>query len=301
MKEFVSLLTDCLNQYNSCASCDSSNCAPGFYCLANGCAKGRCDRCLNHIQWDSSPKFHYECTKITFHYVLRFFNRFASEIAYTIYSLKEDYIQPKSNLNVVSLGCGPGSEVYGIILALMSKAPHVVLNYQGFDLNDTWDTVQQMSKKALAATPHIINFHNLNMFGAYTGFPNGDCDMLILNYLLSDAQKYYTDAGKMKFLEDIAQFVFQNNVKSILFNDNSYYGKGGLDTGVGLMFWLIKEIKKWQLQPQVYFRCFPSDKYIPSLAWKKYTSENLLFPKIQGNNFDTNIDCCKSKQILVVL
>lgn len=123
--------------------------------------------------------------------------------------------------------------------------------------------------------------------------------MLVLNYLLSDAQKYYTDAGKVKFLEDIAQFVFKNNVRNILFNDNSYYGKGGLDTGVGMMLQLIKELRKWQLQPKVTLRCFPSDSYVPSTMWKAYKDERLLFSPIAGNTFDTNINRCKSKQILV--
>lgn len=299
MKEFTNLLADCLNQYNNCYPCDSNSCGLGFYCMSNNCVKGRCDSCLNHIQWNPSPTFHYSCPKITYHYVLRFFNRFASEIAYITYSLRDEYLKTKSELNIVSLGCGPGSEIYGFALALMTKAPHVVLNYQGFDLNDTWETVQQMSKKALATTPHSIAFHNLNMFGAYTGFPNGECDMLILNYLLSDAQKYYTDAGKIKFIEDIAQFVFQNNVKSILFNDNSYYGKGGLDTGVGMMFRLIKELKRWQLQPKVILRHFPSDGFVPSTIWKPYKDEMLLFPPLAGNTFDKNINYCKSKQILV--
>lgn len=300
MKEFVDLLTTCLNQYNNCEPCDKNTCAPNFYCLANNCAKGRCDRCLNHIQWDSSPNFHYSCPKITYHYLLRFFNRFASEIAYVTLSLRDDYLQTKQSLNVVSLGCGPGSEVYGLVWALRSKAPHIVLNYQGFDLNTIWDTVQNISKTVLACTPHHIDFYNLNMFGAYTGFPRGDCDMLILNYLLSDAQKYYTDVGKVKFLGDIAHFVFQNNVKSILFNDSSYYGKGGLDTGVGMMFYLIKELRKWQLNPQVVLRCFPSDGYIPSYNWVKYGDEKLLFPQLPQNTFNTNITCCKSKQVLVI-
>lgn len=301
MQEFTQLLTDCLNQHGNCGACKGGKCQNSFYCMGNNYPVGKCDGCLNHIQWNTSPLFHYSCEKITYHYVLRFFNRFASEIAYVVLSLRDDYLQAKTSLNVVSLGCGPGSEVYGFIEALRNKAPHIVLNYQGFDLNSTWDKVQQMSRSVLARTPHRIDFYNLNMFGAYIGFQGGNCDMLVLNYLLSDAQKYYTDANKIKFLEDIAKFVFQNNVKSILFNDNSYYGKAGLDTGVGMMFRLIKELRKWQLQPKVVLRYFPSDKFIPSAMWKAYSDERLLFGSIAGNTFDTNINRCKSKQILVTL
>lgn len=75
---------------------------------------GDCSRCLNQIQY-GQPNFTYSCTKITYQYVLRFFNRFASEICYAmcLYNYKNI-----SRINVVSLGCGPGSEVYGIIKAL---------------------------------------------------------------------------------------------------------------------------------------------------------------------------------------
>lgn len=301
MKEYCDLLTECLERYNGCAPCDGNSCTPSFYCIAHNCNKGKCDRCLNHIQWDSSPTFHYSCKRITYHYVLRFFNRFASEIAYIVGSLKDDYLRDRKSLNVVSLGCGPGSEVYGFIHALRLKAPHIVMNYQGYDLNSVWSDVQQISKRVLSSTQHQVEFFNLNMFGAYSGFREGACDMLVLNYLLSDALKYYTDQTKERFVEDIAQFVFENDVKNILFNDSSYYGSGGLDTGVGMMQKLIKSLGKHKLSTRVYYRCFPSDGFIPSTSWKAYPKEDLLFPVVDGNTFSMNITRCKSKQILVTI
>ncbi len=300
MQELTQLFTECLYQYNKCEVCDGNSCKQGFYCVANNCTKGKCDKCLNHIQWNPSPQFHYSCEKITYHYVLRFFNRFASEIAYAVCTLNGAYLNGKRCLNVVSLGCGPGSEVYGFIYALRSKAPHIVLNYQGYDMNSIWASVQQKSLNALAGTPHNIGFNNMNMFAAYSGFQEGGCDMLLLNYLLSDAQKYYTNTGKVQFLKEIARFVYMNGIKNIFFNDNAYYGTSGrLDSGVMMMCQLIKELKALRMQVKISWRYFPTINYVVGGKWIPYKHYNLLFQPLAGNMFDKNVKCCKSRQIIV--
>lgn len=298
MQELTTLFQECINRYGSCLPCDRDSCKLGFYCTAHNCSLGICDSCMNHIQRAASPDFHYACAKITYHYVLRFFNRFSSEIAYIMNSAKSSYLQGKTQLNVVSLGCGPGSEVYGFIKSLRLKAPQIVLNYKGYDLNTVWSDVQQLSVGALSQTPHRIEFYNMNMFGAFTGFDKGEVDILVLNYLLSDSQKYYNDTDKLKFINEIVHFIIENNVSNILFNDMCFYGKGGLDSGVGMMLRLIRELKKTN-SVSLLFRCFPSDGYIPSSTWKTYTQESLLFHRLPDNTFDVNITCCRSKQILV--
>ncbi len=300
MKELTDLFLLCLKEYNNCQPCDDTTCQCGFYCTVSKCDKGFCSDCIRHIQRSQSPKFHYSCPKITYHYVLRFFNRFASEIAYIFSSLRTDYLQAKTKLNVVSLGCGPGSEIYGIIKGLSIKAPHIVLDYQGFDLSGVWYDVQQISKHVLSQTSHRVAFYNLNMFGAFNGFDDEEVDMLVLNYLLSDSLKYYNDHDKLKFINEIVQFVIDNNIKNILFNDIGYYGNGGLDSGVGMMLCMIKELKSY-FKVKTIYRCFLSDKYIPNSAWESYKEENLLFKSLPENTLDTNINCCKSKQILVHL
>lgn len=299
MKELSNLFLECLVRHQNSGPCDNNSCKLAFYCTANNCEKGKCDKCLNHIQRASSPNFHYSCKKITYQYVLRFFNRFASEIAYIVNSIKPEYLEGKTFLNVVSLGCGPGSEVYGFIKALRQKAPQIILNYKGFDLAVVWQDVQELSKAALSQTPHKINFFNQNMFGAFEGFDEGCVDMLVMNYLLSDSQKYYNDTDKIKFIDEITKFVLDYNVNNLLFNDMGYYGRGGLDSGVGIMLRLISSLKKIGLELTISFRCFPSDNFIPSTTWKKYQQEGLIFQPLKGNTFDANIDRCKSKQILV--
>lgn len=301
MQELLSLLEECLNRYryDSCQACDSGSCKLGLYCAEHNCIEGNCESCMNHIQRAVSPDFHYSCERITYHYVLRFFNRFASEIAYIMDSTVPGYLQGKTRLNVVSLGCGPGSEVYGFIKSLREKSPEIVLHYKGYDLNNVWDSVQKMSTSTLSQTPHVIEFYNVDMFKSFTRFDGGEVDFLVLNYILSDYQKYHNNNDdKSKFINEIVHFIIENKVSNIIFNDMCYYGEGGLDSGVGMMLCLIKELAKIKSISST-FRYFPSDGYVPNLTWKKNKQEALLFESLQDNTLDVNIDKCKSKQILV--
>jgi len=91
-----------------------------------------------------------------------------------------------------------------------------------------------------------------------------------------------------------------NNVRNILFNDSSYYGsKGCMDSGVQLMLRLIEELKKWQVNVNALYRCFPYDAKRGAEHWRSYSKNGLLFPLLPNNNLDKNVRYCNSKQILV--
>ena len=133
MQEFINLQKECLAQINAMPS-DGCACSINHYCQQHGCNKGDCSECLHHIQ-RGCPSFHYCCERITYCYVLRFFNRFASEITHFINRYNFSRI---TSLNVVSLGCGPGSELYGIIKSLRSRQYRTQINYKGYDMNNIW-------------------------------------------------------------------------------------------------------------------------------------------------------------------
>ena len=241
MKEFLDFLSECQTQYNSCASC-INNCPNNHYCKANEGQMSICNQCIFHILWAKHPSFSYGCPKITYHYALRFFNRFSSEIAYAMAKYRFGEIK---KYNVVSLGCGPGSEVYGFVRVLKVRKLPIVLDYQGYDQNKIWKNVQDISKDKLSQSGHHIEFYCNDMFNDFVGFNGEGVDLLVMNYLLSDVQKFSNNVGQMEqFLSSVAFFVIMNNVRNILFNDNSYYGnKGKMDSGVQLMIRLIEEIK----------------------------------------------------------
>ena len=302
MQEFTELLQDCLALYNG-EKCDAQSCKLGLFCRGSGCDVGVCNSCMIHIQRHPSPKFPYSCKRITYHYVLRFFNRFASEIYYAMSRYKKEKLNTITNLNVVSLGCGPGSEVYGLIKAIRTRAPHIHMNYQGYDKNEIWEGVQQLSKAKLAQSGHSVEFYNKNLFLEFEGFQDNHIDLLVLNYLLSDCQKFYTtDLDRKKFIDELAFFVVFNNVRNILFNDNSFIGYiGKIDSGVKMMGLLIKSIRKWQQKVLLMGCYFSSDNYVPTTNWKCQPNGSLVFSGISGHNLDDGIRRCQSKQILAYI
>jgi hypothetical protein len=297
MVELINLQHQCL-EFLQLNSDHCQGCPINYYCTSVGCKEGDCSSCLHQIQF-GQPLFSYSCTKITYLYVLRFFNRFASEICNAICRYK---FKNPERVNVVSLGCGPGSEIYGIIKAFRILNLNAKLYYEGHDLLNVWEPVQALCKKSLAQTQHDIDFHNTNLFADFHGFDNNEINILILNYLLSHAAKFYSDRGKRLFVNDIYDFIIQNNVRNILFNDINYYGYyNKLDSGVQLVKLLISLFDNNNVNYKVLYLCFPYDPYRGNEGWFFYSNNDLKFMNHNNNAYMKNVDYCNSKQILIHL
>lgn len=295
MVELLILQQHCLRLLQTHPEC-SQTCALNHYCTSVGCKAGECSSCLFQIQ-HGNPKFHYSCKKITYHYTLRFFNRFASEITHLLCFF--DY-KKLTDLNVVSLGCGPGSEIYGIIKTLSLKGRNTTLHYEGHDLNNYWETVQALSKQCLSQLSHKIQFYTTNLFADFHGFESNIIHILMFNYLLSDAAQFMTDIQKHSFIEDIANFIIENNVLNVLFNDINYYGYANkLDSGTQLMKLLIEKLKQRNKKLEIGYYCFIGDKYRGDERWKWHRNNNNLFLTLNGNSYMNNVEKCNSKQIFI--
>lgn len=295
MKEFDDFIKECHKRFTNCSIC-TNNCPIGHYCTK--CLRTECDctSCMKCIQFNGSL-FTYNCRKITFHYVLQFFNRFASEISYALRIWKSDKTK---TISIASLGCGPGSEVFGIIDAFRDVAPNFTIFYQGYDMNDVWKEVQDLCINTFSQTPHKIEFFTVDMFAGWQG--QDTVDVLVMNYLLSDAVKFQTYGQRMQFIIDISDFIIDKKVKFIIFNDINYYGHDNqLDSGVQMMRMLIKKMKNRTKKDYRIYRCFLGDSFSGSIKWNMYQSNSLIFPLSSEN---TVVGCnhyCKSKQILLIL
>ena len=299
MEEFKNLQNQCLTMLQSHESCGQS-CHNDFFCKKNGCEECDCSRCLNQIQWGNPPKFTYSCERITYQYALRFFNRFASEICHAFYRFSYNNV---SDINVLSLGCGPGSEIYGILRALQIKKSNAVLHYKGYDLSSIWEKFQQISKECLVDKKHEINFYTADLFNDYYGFENDRNVLLLLNYLLSHCSKFLKTAQeKEEFIDKLMDFVLQNRIRYILFNDNCYYGVfHKLDSGYQLLNLLIQKLRAKGCVLEAHYRLFANDSHYGLEGWKCHASNELLFQDIDANSYTLNIDYCKSKQVLIHL
>lgn len=270
MQEMLNLYTECHTKWLNYPPC-GNNCPENHYCQRFGCLEGDCNQCLAAIQWYGTIRA-YPCKKITYYYVMRFFNRFASEIEYVIQRIQFGQME---KINVVSLGCGPGSEVYGIVHGLRFHNLPLRIDYQGYDLNPIWGDVQQMSINHLRNMGHGIRFFNTNMFTSFQPFAEQRIDILVMNYLLSDY------------------------VKNVLFNDISLYGHHGqLDTGVQIMEYIMSRLREigYTLRGSRFY--FPNDSFVPyDNRWRQHDSGNLMFTPMPNNPANEGINCCKSKQV----
>lgn len=297
MQELLSLQQFCLQKIANFESC-GINCLIEHYCTRTNCEEGDCMNCLYQIQ-HGNPSFHYSCAHITYYYVLRFFNRFSSEIAYLFNSID---ISDKQEINVVSLGCGPGSEIYGLIKSLQIRNLNVKINYEGHDLVSYWEPIQQKSIECLSNLRHDIHFYTTNLFEDFHGFANSQVDFLVLNYLLSDAALFMTNQQKHNFVTEIADFIVNANVKTILFNDIRLYGDyERLNSGTMLIKLLMNKLGERGKQMRGSLRYFWGDPFLGKNAskWRYNTSNVLLLQKHPDNNFMRNVDYCKSKQAII--
>lgn len=294
MQEFINLQQECLAQIEA-MPLDGCVCPINHYCQQQGCNIGDCSKCLHHIQ-RGNPSFHYCCERIAYCYVLRFFNRFASEITHFINQYDFSRI---TSLNVVSLGCGPGSELYGIIKSLQSRQYRTQINYKGYDMNNVWRPIQEMSKRHLSALAHNIEFYTTDIFRDFERFDNGGITILVLNYLLSDIVKYKTIEERRQFADCLTDFIIANQFKFIFFNDINFYGDGSINSGVQLMKLVIQNLRRRGIAVQDKYFYFSGDPYRGNEGWRMYKSNSNLLAILPGNNYMGNVETCGSKQIFV--
>lgn len=295
MQAFINLQKECLSlmqQYGQC----KENCPLNHYCQEKQCNEGDCSNCMHQIQYENKL-FTYSCHRITYHYVLRFFNRFSSEIFHLMDQINYTNC---SDMNVVSLGCGPGSEVYGIIKSLLIKKTNTILHYEGHDLNPIWEQVQVMSKNCLKQRPHEINFFTTDLFNDFHGFKNKEVDLLVLNYLLSDAVKFMFMDKRKEFIQEIISFVLEHNIRNILFNDITYYGYfDKLDSGIQLMRLLIQNLKEKGKNFETHYYYYSDNQILKDKGWTKHNSNRNMLSVQKDNNYMINVDYCNSAQIYI--
>lgn len=271
MVELDKLIEYCYYEYNanSCSYCHLNN-----YCDSNCYIHGHCDNCLDHILHSESPRFHYSCERITHFYVLKFFDRFSSEIL----RFFEKCHAINRDISVVSLGCGPGTELYGIVEGLRRvRKDDFILNYRGYDKKGKiWENVQKQTESLFSGTNCNVSFSQEDMF---TDLKNSDSriDVIIMNYLLSDCVKYCPDKKDLiNFLDQIVQFILDHHISMVVFNDINYYGYSDLDSGVKCMQYICSKLNLFVHQVKTVSVAYPEDSYVPS-GWILWENNNVLF------------------------
>lgn len=213
----------CLNQstslicYALCTNlCNEPCCLESTFCVNKECVD-----CLSSMfNNPESAKQIYSCIPITFAYIFRYSNRYASEIYYIMnhFDLLSDF-SSEQQINVLSIGCGPATEV--IALECLSKEQGKNINYIGFDMNPVWHITQSIMKDVLKDfSSCTVDFYNMKLTSNCSLLEH--THILILNYVVSDIYKHSDDpsVGVTAFLGEVQQmFECMPDNSYIIIND----------------------------------------------------------------------------------
>lgn len=195
-------------------------------CNKKGCDKGCtygvfCGDCLKKKFFEKREEYRlrpYDCVPMTFFYTMYFGKKYAAEIACAMKKCFENgYFQNCETFNIASIGCGPSTELYGLIDFLSDGKSKKTLNYKGFDTNGIWGEVHKKLMECIDkySTLNACNENKLNILANWHYCEltkNNDflksCNLLILNYVVSDIYK----KGESDALNDF----LNNTLKAII-------------------------------------------------------------------------------------
>lgn len=229
MRQFEDLIRFSAEQYKKesfCIQCALGNCRK--------CNTNDCYLCLKYIHSKDNRYDHYPCKKITFNYILKYGYRYASEMAWAFFDIKNTFSSSQP-IYIFSIGCGPSTELYGA--SVIYK--HNPIYYYGFDLNDKWKIIQEYNIEKLENDNFHINYLGCD-FISYVRSNNLKCDILVMNYLLSDFIKFHPKECN-DFLDELISLISEGRFQVIIINDIMLmYGTG---TGYSCMEKIAKNVK----------------------------------------------------------
>lgn len=166
--------------------CEECKCPIGSNDSCKGSCKRKlnCEECLEAFFYGDEKQRNkrYECIPITYSYVLKYLNRYSSEI-YHIFLQKTEMIDKLNNSLIFSLGCGPASELVAIDELVKVKKMHNV-RYCGYDPNIIWSKTHSIIKHTSDNNELKIEFKEELINEETDGLDK--IDFLCLNYVCSD-------------------------------------------------------------------------------------------------------------------
>ncbi|MBN7576228.1 hypothetical protein C1H57_17355 [Clostridium sp. 2-1] len=198
---------------NSETTCRCENC--------NNNCHGSCEKCLDKIHFGDTRR--YNCFNITNYYFCKYIYKYSSEIEHVF--MKFNILNSIEKLNVLSIGCGPCTDLMGIINTISKVNPNIKLDYTGVDLNDIWNHIHehiQQNNNDNIQTRFIYD----DVFNILNGEDEGiEFNVLVLQYVVSDMVKYDLDGtSTFDFIDKLVDCIIKHMEKGsiIIMNDINY-------------------------------------------------------------------------------
>lgn len=272
MQEFSKYIVFCATQFGRISKCQR---CPYGQCIhpSSGIFYGHnCYECLKRIHSYRNDQYTYQCERIIYNYVLKHGHRYASEMDNVLRALKRT-VQFPHEINVYSIGCGPCTELFGVINQFGSHTIH----FKGFDLTSLWKPINDFE---VSLFPNVnIQFSMVNFF-EYMAENDDYVDVLILNYMLSDLARYKSPEECSAFIDAIVALCEQKRIHSIAIND--VYLCYDQKSGFVLMEELARKLQfNKNINEEISRGHFPMPKPGQPEYGKHMGTEDLVFPIIE--------------------
>ncbi len=199
MEELLLRTNDIYNGQDCCHT-------DGRYCY--------CYNCLKDGFYGPDPDT-YSCLKKLCYYTMNYGPSYATEI----YNYLEQSQILETNfanrtVNVISLGCGFGSDRVALIKYIQKNSLNIILNYVGIDIEEHWSTISGCTP------PQFIIYDFLE-----NKLPLNDYDIVFLNKLFSTLKNKHLDD---QFLAIFSGTMLPTLPKGgfVIFNDVNHIDKG---------------------------------------------------------------------------
>lgn len=289
------LISYCVNQYHKDGNCES--CTNHCYCNDQDHS---CYPCIKYIHRNNTTDRHYDCPNLIYNYVIKHSYRYASEIAYAVnYLRKFDSVKHYPQWKVWSIGCGPCSEYFGLRYATENTRvfQNRAIDFTGFDLNHSWENVQNFIKENIDEN---LKIKNNNCFES-EDTPN----LIILNYMLSDLCKRSNYRDVQNFLSSLLSKIKSLENTSVIINDIDYRTFNG-DRPIYALDYMnvlantLTKLKDAKYEYKVSKHYFHPQRVTEAIYGEQYPRSTLLWPiSRKAQDFDP-FSTCNSCQLIIV-
>ena len=171
------------------SACATQFTGPTCSNCTNTCFRS-CEQCLDQIHMQNHQR-RYNCPNIVFYYVCKYIYKYSSEIQLLFNA--SNSLKVKNDYNILSLGCGPCTDLVGIINFCTDNQLNKSICYTGIDLNDSWAPVNNLYTTILSNHNNILyNFLTADILSYLNSSPLNIPNILIMQYLISDMHKNLT-------------------------------------------------------------------------------------------------------------
>lgn len=271
-----------------------------------GCShpSGRCSssrtslcwsKCLNEIyqhNTNQTGRLRYNCNKLVHHYLYRQLDKQASEILVALREISNS-ISSLSEFNVISLGCGPCTELVAFDYYNQESGHNKNINYIGIDIESSWGIIHSKINEFLRQQHYNIDFKcfigdvvDINFLEKKF---NSNVNIIVLNYLVSSLYSSGEFQKLNKLYSNIAELLVKNNIKNciIIINDMNLSIRG-TDTFIDIITKLTNNKVRIINQKLRYFEAERTAVYGAKYSSNKTIFEDLFYPQSFSNNKSTS-------------